>query len=94
MGLERLNAGFLLHVLNEQSEHSNLNRSGLRDSMDRWWINCIRNDSEREWLKRLVAKVRNGYIVFDRQLYELALQNRRTSGALSLPGIDMGQGSS
>lgn len=84
MGLEKLNIGLLLHILNEQSEHNNLNTPRLRSSMDQWWINCIRDDQERKWLNDLVAKVRNDDFFFGRRLYELALENRRASGSLSL----------
>ncbi|EMD40078.1 hypothetical protein CERSUDRAFT_63567 [Gelatoporia subvermispora B] len=56
LGLERLNAGFLLHVLNEQSEHGTLNAPALRNSMDRWWANCLRNEVEREWINNLIEK--------------------------------------
>ncbi|KAJ8080452.1 hypothetical protein PM082_017285 [Marasmius tenuissimus] len=52
LGLEHLNAGFLLHVLNEQSEYQILDTGGIRTSMDRWWANCIRNDAERRWIAR------------------------------------------
>lgn len=88
LGLERLNAGLLLHILNEQSENGYLITSRLRSSMDRWWINCVRNDQERRWLNVLVTKVRNEEFVFDRKTYELALENRKRLGVLSLPGID------
>lgn len=87
LGLEKLNAGFLLHVLNEQSEHNNLNTPGLCNSMDHWWINCIRNDQERRWLNAQLVKVRNGTLVFHRKMYELALEARRSSGILSLPNV-------
>ncbi len=86
MGLEHLNAGFLLHVLNEQSESHNLNTRGLCSSMDRWWANCIRNEEERLWIRRLIQKVRSaedGY-VFTRQDYEKALQSRIETGRLAL----------
>ena len=36
LDLERLNAGFLLFVLAEQSEHGELNTPAIRSSMDRW----------------------------------------------------------
>ncbi|KAF8169261.1 opioid growth factor receptor conserved domain-containing protein [Pholiota molesta] len=58
LGLERLNAGFLLHVLNEQSEANELNSWGIRSSMDRWWSNCMRNEEERSWVGNLIRKVR------------------------------------
>ena len=86
MGLEHLNAGFLLHVLNEQSESHELNPRGLCSSMDRWWANCIRNEEERLWIRDLIRKVRfaeDGY-VFSRQDYERALQNRAKTGRLGL----------
>ena len=86
MGLEYLSAGFLLHVLNEQSELHELNSPGLCNSMDRWWANCIRNEEERMWIRDLIQKVRSqedGYI-FTRQDYEEALQNRAKTGQLSL----------
>jgi hypothetical protein len=38
LGLERLNTGFLLHVLNEQSEHAMLNSKAIRSSMDTWFV--------------------------------------------------------
>lgn len=77
LGLEHLNAGFVLHVLNEQSEHAELNTPFIRDSMDRWWANCIRNDREREWVAKVIAKVRSGRLVFTRQMYEGVLEGRR-----------------
>ena len=86
MGLEHLSAGFLLHVLNEQSESDELNTRGLCSSMDRWWANCIRNEEERLWIGDLIQKVRSaedGY-VFTRQDYEKALQNRIKTGRLAL----------
>ncbi|KAJ7288186.1 opioid growth factor receptor conserved region-domain-containing protein [Mycena rebaudengoi] len=82
-GFERLNAGFLLHVLNEQSEERALNTSGLRGSMDRWWANCIRNEEEREWVGGIIAKVRqrdDGY-VFTRAMYKAALEQRLATGS-------------
>ncbi|KAF9468523.1 opioid growth factor receptor conserved region-domain-containing protein [Collybia nuda] len=71
-GLEHLNAGFLLHILSEQSESNELNSSGIRSSMDRWWVNCIRDGEKRMRIAELIAKVRsgsNGY-VFTRDLYK------------------------
>jgi hypothetical protein len=84
LGLERLNAGFLLHVLNEQSEYNELNTSTLRNSMDRWWANCIRDQDERHWIGAVIQRVRNGGgYVFTRTEYESALQRRTTTGRLS-----------
>ena len=86
MGLEHLNAGFLLHVLNEQSESHELNSRGLCNSMDRWWANCIRNEEERLWIRDLIQIVRSAgdSCVFTRQDYEEALQNRAKTGRLAL----------
>lgn len=84
MGLEHLNAGFLLHVLNEQSEANELNSWGIRSSMDRWWSNCLRNEQERTWIGDLIRKVRlaeDGF-VFPREAYERALQRRAETGQL------------
>ncbi|KDR82797.1 hypothetical protein GALMADRAFT_238346 [Galerina marginata CBS 339.88] len=87
LGLERLNAGFLLHVLNEQSEWNELNSWGIRSSMDRWWANCLRNEEERTWIRNLVRRVRSaeeeGY-VFTREEYEKALRNRAETGRLGI----------
>ncbi|KAJ3747119.1 opioid growth factor receptor conserved region-domain-containing protein [Lentinula detonsa] len=82
-GLERLNAGFLLHVLSEQSESKELNSPSVRGSMDRWWANCVRNDSERAWIQATISKVRagNGF-VFSRESYQEALKSRLESGQL------------
>jgi len=85
-GLERLNAGFVLHVLNEQSEHDQLNRGTIRSSMDRWWANCIRNEEERRWIGGLIHKVRTDEgFHFTREMYEQALRRRKETGKL---GID------
>ena len=86
MGLEYLSAGFLLHVLNEQSESHELNSPGLCNSMDRWWANCIRNEEERLWIRDLIKNVRSAEdnYVFTRQDYEDALQNRVKTGRLVL----------
>lgn len=84
-GLERLNAGFVLHVLNEQSEHDELNTTTIRSSMDRWWANCVRNGEERRWIGELVRKARRDEtFVFTRAMYEQALQRRQESGKLGL----------
>ncbi|KAJ7781806.1 opioid growth factor receptor conserved region-domain-containing protein [Mycena maculata] len=81
-GLERLNAGFLLHVLSEQSEAKKLDNWDLRRSMDRWWCNCIRNSEEREWVGGIVRRVRKerGY-VFTRVMYAAALEQRLKTGS-------------
>lgn len=86
MGLEHLSAGFLLHVLNEQSESHELNSPSLCNSMDRWWANCIRNQEERLWIRDLIRNVRSAKdnYVFTRQDYEEALQNRVKTGRLAL----------
>jgi hypothetical protein len=89
LSLEGLNTGFLLHVLNEQSEHDNLNTPSIRDSMDRWWINCIRDDHDRGWINDLVNKVRKKEFVFDRRLYELVMEERESSGCLSMPDAEL-----
>ena len=84
MGLEHLNAGFLLHFLNEQSEHKQLDSSGLTGSMDRWWANCLRNKDERAWIGRLIRDVRQHDFILTRALYERALAARRQTGNLSI----------
>lgn len=84
MGLEHLNAGFLLHVLNEQSEANQLYTWPIRSSMDRWWANCLRNEEERIWIGDLIRKVRlakDGF-VFLREAYEQVLQRRAETGHL------------
>lgn len=82
-GLERLNAGFLLHLLNEQSEHQELDESYLKSSMDRWWANCIRNEEERSWIGAMIRKVRREGFVLTRGMYEQALERRKEAGKLS-----------
>ncbi|KAF5367827.1 hypothetical protein D9757_010339 [Collybiopsis confluens] len=91
-GLERLNAGFLLHVLNEQSEWKELNSPVIRGSMDRWWGNCLRNAQERAWIQSTIAKVRAGDdFVFTRETYERVLGRRLETGRLDGDG-DEGSG--
>jgi len=96
-GLERFNAGFLLHVLNEQSECEELDTWGIRSSMDKWWANCIRNEEERQWIGSLIKKVRNaeeGY-VFSRQDYENVISHRAQTGKLEFPpdaAVEDGEG--
>lgn len=82
-GLERFNAGFLLHVLNEQSEHDELNTGAIKASMDRWWANCIRNEEERAWIGKAIRKVRAGELEFTRSMYEQALESRKETGRLA-----------
>lgn len=38
MGLERFNAAFVLHVLQEQSERDELDNTRIRNSMDKWYV--------------------------------------------------------
>jgi len=83
-GYEYLNYGFLLHVLNEQSEHGQLNTSILRSSMDRWWANCVRRLRERDWINQKIATARDKDVdepfVFTRELYEEAINNWNNEG--------------
>lgn len=85
MGLERFNAGFLLHVLSEQSDPDlqELRSHPLYSSMDGWWANCMRDDADREWVLKTIEKVRTGDIVFTRTMYENALERRKSTGKLA-----------
>ncbi|KAL0069859.1 hypothetical protein AAF712_003129 [Marasmius tenuissimus] len=86
LGLEHLNAGFLLHVLNEQSEYQILDTGGIRTSMDRWWANCIRNDAERRWIGEEIEQVRSGdEYVFTTDMYKHVLKSRRKEGVFPEP---------
>lgn len=88
MDLEHLNAGFLLFVLAEQSEHGELDTAGIRSSMDRWWANCVRNDDERVWIGEMIQKVRKGDRgVFTREMYQEALERRKETGKLADGGV-------
>jgi hypothetical protein len=83
MGLEHLNAGFLLHVLQEQSSNEQLNANHLKSSMDRWWANCIRNEDERTFIGELIAEVRSGEKKFTKEMYHDLLGRRRKTAKLS-----------
>ncbi|KAL0961320.1 hypothetical protein HGRIS_006278 [Hohenbuehelia grisea] len=94
LGLEHLNAGFLLHVLSEQSEHRELCSAAIRSSMDRWWANCIRNEEERDWIRVIIQKAHagtNGY-VFTRKLYEAALERRERTGSIIEAAAEVSDG--
>lgn len=80
LGLEKLNAGFLLHVLVEQATHRQLITSAIISSMDRWWANCIRNQEEREWIRELIRRVRTGQLGFERDDYERVMNVRERLG--------------
>jgi len=84
LGYEHLNHGFLLHVLNEQSEHGQLSTPFIRSSMDHWWANCLRGGRERDWINQRIASVRNKDVdepfVFTREMYEEAIDNRTNEG--------------
>ncbi|OSD07496.1 hypothetical protein PYCCODRAFT_1430743 [Trametes coccinea BRFM310] len=83
MGLERLNAGFLLFVLVEQSAHNQLRTQMIVGSMDKWWANCLRNDRERRWINEVVRKVRaRPDFVFTDDDYQKALKRREETGFL------------
>lgn len=83
LGLEHLAAGFLLHVLSEQSENGELNTSGIRSSIDRWWANCLRHEQEREWIGGIIRKVRTDVKYrFTREMYQRALKRREETGSL------------
>jgi len=84
MGLEHLNGAFLLHLLNEQSEHNTLTDVYLLDSMDRWWANCLRNQEERQVIREAITKVRSGQMTLTRDEYEAALKRRKETGILGI----------
>ncbi|KAH7336899.1 opioid growth factor receptor conserved region-domain-containing protein [Rhizoctonia solani] len=80
-------APFVLHVLNEQSEHGLLNAPVLQNSLDRWWANCNRNDQERETVRAVIARIRDkaDKRVFTRAAYEQMIDTRGSQGTLTLP---------
>ncbi|KAI0632400.1 opioid growth factor receptor conserved domain-containing protein [Trametes polyzona] len=81
-GLERLNAGFLLFVLAEQSVNKQLNTQTIISSMDRWWANCLRNSKERVWVNKVIQKVRTEEdFVFTDDDYRTALKKRKDEGS-------------
>ncbi|PCH40588.1 hypothetical protein WOLCODRAFT_24194 [Wolfiporia cocos MD-104 SS10] len=84
LGLEHLNAGFLLFVLSEQGAHHELDTPNIRSSMDRWWANCVRNEEEREWIAGVIMKARAGGEdgQFTVDMYKDALDRRKNTGSL------------
>ena len=81
--LEHFNAGFLLFVLAQQSEHRQLSTPMIQSSMDKWWINCVRNAQERKWLNEAARRVReNPGSVFSEEVYKAILQRRKETGSL------------
>ncbi|KAI0647788.1 opioid growth factor receptor conserved region-domain-containing protein [Trametes meyenii] len=81
-GLEHLNAGFLLFVLAEQSENGQLSTQTIQSSMDRWWVNCLRNEEERTWVNETVGKARSdSKWVFTAEAYREALQRRKETNS-------------
>jgi len=84
LGYEYLNYGFLLHILNEQSEHGQLNTSIIRSSMDRWWANCVRRQRERDWINETIERARDTDadepFVFTRKMYEAAINSWNDEG--------------
>jgi len=79
MGLERLNAGFLLFVLAEQSEFGELATAGLTNSMDRWWANCLRDEGTRRRIRSVIRQVRSGELVYTRVMYEADIGSSGTT---------------
>ncbi|KAG8899221.1 hypothetical protein FRB99_006852 [Tulasnella sp. 403] len=82
LGIEYASAGFLLHLLCEQSSKDQLNTAGIKGSMDGWWVHCIRNEHERLWVTTLVEDVRSGKRRFTREDYERVLAVRDKTGHL------------
>ncbi|CEL62493.1 hypothetical protein RSOLAG1IB_04849 [Rhizoctonia solani AG-1 IB] len=80
-------APFVLHVLNEQSEHGLLKAPAIQNSLDKWWANCNRNDQERETVQDVISRIRDksNKWVFTRAMYEQMIHSRETQGALVIP---------
>ncbi|KAJ1303410.1 hypothetical protein OPQ81_011602 [Rhizoctonia solani] len=80
-------APFVLHVLNEQSEHGLLSTPMLQNSLDRWWANCNRNDQERETIRDIITHIRDKSKkwVFTRATYEQMINTREEQGTLTVP---------
>jgi hypothetical protein len=94
MGLEHLNAAFLLHVLYEQSSGGQLNSPYLKSSMDRWWANCNRNEGERHFVGQLISDVRSGKTTLTREKYEELLERRKRLGSFMWDEPTQADGSS
>jgi len=84
LGLEHLNAGFLLFVLSEQSEHGLLDARSIKSSMDRFWVGCIRNKQEREDIEKIIERVRYDGLCFTTEQYKDSLDFRAGAGVKSM----------
>lgn len=67
----------------EQSAEEQLRTHTIKNSMDRWWANCLRNEEERKWINETIGKVRaEEDFVFSEEAYQEALRRRKDTGSL------------
>lgn len=59
----------LLFILSEQSENDELKSRALRDSMDRYWVYCMRERDAQACVARAIKWVRDGKGTFTGDMY-------------------------
>lgn len=66
----------LLFILAEQSENGALNRRQLRDSMDRFWVYCMRDRDAQKMVAEAIKWVREGEGVMTMDGYKRMVERR------------------
>lgn len=90
LGQEDYVPSILLFILAEQSEFGNLNRRALRDSMDRYWVYCMRDKSAQKCVADAIIWVREEEGVFTMDAYRRIVVRRVEEGVWRFDPVEEG----
>jgi Opioid growth factor receptor (OGFr) conserved region len=70
----------LFFILSEQSENEELKSRALRDSMDRYWVYCMREREAQACVATAIKWVRDGKGTFTEEMYRRIVEGKLKDG--------------
>lgn len=90
LGQEDYVPSILLFILAEQSENGELNRRVLRDSMDRYWVYCMRDGEAQKCVANAILWVREEDGEFGMKCYRRIVERNLESGVWRFDPVEEG----
>ena len=80
----------LLFILAEQSENGELDRRELRDSMDRYWVYCMRERGAQACVANAIKWVREEEGPFTLEIYKRIVERKQSDGVWRFDPVEEG----
>jgi Opioid growth factor receptor (OGFr) conserved region len=88
LGQEDYVPSILLFILAEQAEHGELNRRALKDSMDRYWVYCMRSKDAQKCVAHAIIWVREENGEFTMETYKRIVMRKQETGVWKFDPVE------